>query len=226
MREGERPSGLAVSTSPNAAFYVNLAEFEGGPEAAVAMLRDVLTNGLLEKSVHDLKRATALLAPVGIEPEGVSDDTLLAAYLLDPVRSRYDLGDLAREATGVEGWSQPPEEGWTEAQWRAAEAADFTAQAADVLHGRVLEQGLEGIYTEIELPLAPLLYRMERAGLKVDPKVLGEMSAMFSRELGKLTARIYKAAGREFKINSPKQVDEVLEELNIATGSKTSTGKD
>jgi DNA polymerase-1 len=218
-------AGLAISSAPNTAAYINFDEFEGGRDAALPVLRDVLTNGLLSKSVHDLKRAVSLLAPLDIEPEGVSDDTLLAAYLLDPVRSRYELSDLAREAIGVEGWSDPPAEGWTPAQWRTAEAADFTAQVADVLHGRVLEQGLEAIYTEIELPLAPLLYRMERAGLRVDPGVLGELSAVFGAELEKLTEQIHKLAGREFKISSPKQVGEVLEELNISSGRKTSTGQ-
>ncbi|HEX7955311.1 MAG TPA: DNA polymerase, partial [Pyrinomonadaceae bacterium] len=154
-----------------------------------------------------------------------TDDTLLAAYLLDPVRSRYDLGDLAREALNVEeAWSDAPE-GWTAEHWRAAEAADHTAQVADVLHGRILEQGLESIYNEIELPLAPLLHRIERAGLKVDTSVLGELSALFGAELEKLTTQIYKVAGREFKINSPKQVGEVLEELNISTRRKTATGQ-
>ncbi|HYN85739.1 MAG TPA: DNA polymerase, partial [Pyrinomonadaceae bacterium] len=225
-RDETTPAGLAISTAPHNSAYVNFEAFEGGREQAVSMLRDVFTNGLLEKSVHDLKRATALLASVGLEVDGVADDTILAAYLLDPVRSRYDLADLAREAAAEEGWTQAPEGGeWDEAQWRAAEAADFTAQVADVLHGRILEQGLESIYKEIEIPLAPLLYRMERAGLRVDTKVLGQLSALFAKELEKLTARIYKEAGREFKIGSPKQVGEVLEELNISTGRKTSTGQ-
>ncbi|PYS47706.1 MAG: hypothetical protein DMF68_15315 [Acidobacteria bacterium] len=184
----------------------------------------MLSNGLLSKSVHDLKRAVALLAPLGIEPEGVADDTLLAAYLLDPIRSKYELADLAREAIGTEGAGAAPE-GWTEPQWRAAEAADLTAQTAHVLHGRLLEQGLEAIYNEMELPLAPLLYRMERAGLKVDTKVLAELSKYLGAELEKLTKKIYKVAGREFKINSPKQVGDVLEELNISSGRKTSTGR-
>ncbi|HEX8852527.1 MAG TPA: DNA polymerase, partial [Pyrinomonadaceae bacterium] len=223
---GERlPAGLAISFAPNTAAYVNFEEFDGGREAALPALRDVLTNGLLSKSVHDLKRAVSLLAPLGVEPEGIADDTLLAAYLLDPVRSRYELSDLAREAVGVDGWSEPPDGSWTAEQWRTAEAADFTVQVADVLHGRVLEQGLEAIYTEIELPLAPLLYRMEHAGLRVDPGVLGELSAIFGAELEKLTKQIHALAGREFKISSPKQVGEVLEELNISTGRKTSTGQ-
>jgi DNA polymerase-1 len=223
-RDAAPPAGIAVSAAANTAAFVDLENFEGGREAALAPLRDALSNGLLSKSVHDLKRATALLEAAGVELEGVADDTLLAAYLLDPVRSKYDLADLVRECCQIDGWTDAPE-GWTAEHWRTAEAADFTNQASDVLHGRILEQGLESIYTEIELPLAPLLHRMERAGLKVDTKTLGELSKLFGAELEKLTARIYKEAGREFKIGSPKQVGEVLESLNISTGRKTSTGQ-
>src|SRR5215213_8225113 len=163
VRDDAPPAGLSISYAPHTSHFIDLGEFEGGREQAVSMLRDVLSNGLLSKSVHDLKRAHALLANAGIELEGVADDTLLAAYLLDPVRTRYELGDLAREAVGSEGWSEAPGDNWTPEHWRAAEAADLTAQVADVLHGRVLEQGLESIYNEIELPLAPLLHRIERA---------------------------------------------------------------
>lgn len=225
VRGEETPTGVAISHAPNTAHFIGFEDFEGGREQAASMLRDVLSNGLLEKSVHDLKRAVALLSSLGIEPEGVSDDTLLAAYLLDPTRSRYGLGDLAREAVGAQGWTEPPNDAWTPDEWRAAEAADLTAQTADVLHRRILDEGLEAIYREIELPIAPLLHRIERAGLKVDTSVLGELSAFFGEELEKLTERIYKLAGREFKINSPKQVGEVLEELNISTGRKTATGQ-
>jgi DNA polymerase-1 len=224
VRDEARPTGVSISTAAHTSSFVDLENFEGGADAALPHLRDVLSNGLLSKSTHDLKRAAALLAPLDISIEGIADDTLLAAYLLDPVRSKYDLGDLAREAVNIDGWSEAPE-GWDAAHWRTAEAADLTAQVADVLHGRILEQGLEAIYTDIELPLAPLLYRMERAGLKVDTNALGELSKLFGTELEKLTARIYEVAGREFKINSPKQVGEVLESLNISTGRKTSTGQ-
>jgi DNA polymerase-1 len=224
LRDSVMPTGVAISTAAGASAYIDLENFEDGFEAAVEPLGDVLSNGLLSKSVHDLKRAVALLAPLGIEPEGVTDDTLLAAYLLDPVRSKYELADLAREAVGADGAGEAPV-GWTEGQWRAAEAADLTGQTAHVLHGRLLENGLEAIYNEIELPLAPLLYRMERAGLRVDTKVLSELSKYLGAELEKLTAKIYKVAGREFKINSPKQVGDILEELNISSGRKTSTGR-
>ncbi|MDT4967958.1 MAG: polymerase, partial [Acidobacteriota bacterium] len=152
------------------------------------------------------------------------DDTLLAAYLLDPIRTKYELKDLAREALGGEG-SGAPAEGWTERQWLAVEAADLTAQTAQVLHGRLLEHGLEVIYNDFEMPLAPLLYRMERAGMRVDTDVLSELSIFLGTELERLTIKIHEVAGREFKINSPKQVGDVLEELNISSGRKTSTGR-
>jgi DNA polymerase-1 len=216
--------GIAISTGPGKAAYVDLEEFAEGREAALALLREVLANGLLEKSVHDLKRAVSLLTPLGITLEGVKDDTLLAAYLLDPGRSKYDLGDLAREVTGVDGAGQPPA-GWTALLWQTAAAADLTAQTAHVLHERILEKKLETIYSEVELPLAPLLYRMERAGLKVDRKVLNDLSNFLGQELTRLTVEIYKLAGHEFNVGSPKQVGDVLSDLNIGTGRKTSTGR-
>ncbi|MBA2339620.1 MAG: DNA polymerase I [Pyrinomonadaceae bacterium] len=217
------PIGIAISTAAHQSDYIDFQNFEGGRDAVIETLRDVLSNGLLAKSVHDLKRHVALLAPLGIEIEGVTDDTLLAAYLLDSVRSKYELDALARDATGAERIDAP--NGWTEEAWRAAEDADFTAQTADVLHSRILEQGLESIYTEMELPLAPLLYRIEQAGLRVDTNVLKEVSSYLGAELDKLTKKIYKVAGREFKITSPRQVGEVLEDLNISSGRKTSTGQ-
>jgi DNA polymerase-1 len=114
---------------------------------------------------------------------------------------------------------------WSESAWQTAVAADLTAQTARVLRTRILEKGLESIYAEVELPLAPLLYRMEQAGLKVDPKVLADLSNYIGQELHKLTIKIYQLAGREFNIGSPKQVGEVLADLNIDIGRKTSTGR-
>jgi DNA polymerase-1 len=216
--------GIAFSTAPGVASYVDLEKFEGGAGQAVASLREVLSNGLVEKSVHDVKRAVGLLSPLEITPEGFKDDTFLAAYLLDPARSKYELADLAREALGLDDGTAPAAN-WSEAAWQTVTAADLTAQTARVLRERILEKSLETIYSEIELPLAPLLYRMERAGLKVDTKVLFDLSSYIGQELHKRTIKIYELAGREFNIGSPKQVGEVLADLNIDIGRKTSTGR-
>ena len=125
---------------------------------------------------------------------------------------------------GVERIDKPAN-GWTDTQWETAAAADLTARTAKVLHSRILEKKLETIYTEMELPLAPLLFRMERAGLKVDRATLKDLSNYLGLELNKLTLKIYELAAREFNIGSPKQVGDVLSELNIMSGRKTSTGR-
>ena len=216
--------GIAFSTGAGVAAYVDLEKFEGGADQAIGPLREVLSNGLVEKSIHDIKRAVGLLDRFNISLEGVKDDTFLAAYLLDPARSKYELTDLAREALGIENGA-PPAANWSESAWQTVTAADLTAQTARVLHERILEKKLKTIYSEIELPLAPLLYRMERAGLKVDTKVLTDLSSYIGQELHKLTVKIYEQAGREFNIGSPKQVGEVLADLNIDLGRKTSTGR-
>ena len=215
---------IAFSTTEGSASLVDFNRFAEGREAALASLREVLSNGLIEKSVHDLKRAVGLLAKLDITLEGVKDDTFLAAYLLDPNRSKYELSDLAREAVGVERITKPAT-GWSDSQWETATAADLTARTAKVLHQRILEKKLETIYSEMELPLAPLLFRMERAGLKVDRATLADLSNYLGLELKKLTIKIYELAGREFNIGSPKQVGEVLSELAMTSGRKTSTGR-
>src|SRR5258705_11407925 len=220
----ELAEGIAFSIAEGSSAFVDLNKFAEGREAALALLREVLSNGLIEKSVHDLKRAIGLLARLDISLEGVKDDTLLAAYLIDPNRSKYELHDLAREAVNAERVDKPAN-GWSDMQWETAANADLTARTAKVLHQRILEKKLETIYAEVELPLAPLLYRMERAGLKVDRAVLSDLSNYLGSELQRLTEQIYKLAGHEFNIGSPKQVGEVLEDLNIISGRKTSTGR-
>src|SRR5262245_14711250 len=224
VHDGQGAHGIALAPSEGESAFIDLENFSDGKETALGALGELLSNGLLEKSVHDLKRATALVAPLDIELASVADDTLLAAYVLDPTRSRYELIDLARETTGVEGGG-PPYEGWSETAWQTAEAADFTTRVARVLRQRIDEKDLASIYREIELPLAPLLHRMESAGIRVDTEVLAELSRHLGDELEKLTTKICALAGREFNINSPKQVAECFEALNIVSGRKTSTGR-
>src|SRR5258705_2020335 len=220
----ELAEGIAFSTAERSSAFVDLTRFIEGLEAALALLREVLSNGLIEKSVNDLKRAIGLLARLDISLEGVKDDRLLAAYLIDPNRSKYELHDLAREAVNVERVDKPSN-GWSDMKWETAANADLTARTAKVLHQRILEKKLETIYSEMELPLAPLLYRMERAGLKLDRATLSDLSNYLGLELRKLTVKIYELAGREFNIGSPKQVGEVLSELAMTSGRKTSTGR-
>jgi DNA polymerase-1 len=218
------PCGVALATGAGASYYIDLENFEGGKEPAIDALRDILSNGFLAKATHDLKRNLAVLNTVGIEPEAVEDDTLLAAYLLDSSRASYSLPLLAMQNLGTDAADEIPE-GWEEAQYRAAERADFTYQLAGMLRRKLQEDGLEEIYTEMELPLAHLLYRIEMAGMKVDTDVLKGLSDYISTEVETLGAKIYELAGREFNVGSPKQVGEILQELNIGSSKKTATGQ-
>src|SRR6266576_6879267 len=92
-RDENGARGMAFSGKAGESAFVDLENFAEGPDTAIATLKELLTNGLAEKSVHDLKRATALLAPLGIELAGVNDDTLIAGYVLDPSRSKYEFND-------------------------------------------------------------------------------------------------------------------------------------
>jgi DNA polymerase I len=218
------PCGVAIATGAGASYYIDLENFEGGKEPAIDSLRDILSNGFLSKGTHDLKRNLAVLKTIGIEPEAVEDDTLLAAYLLDSSRASYSLPLLAMQNLGTDAADEIPE-GWEEAQYRAAERADFTYQLAGMLRRKLQEDGLEELYSGMELPLVHLLYRMEMAGMKVDTEVLKGLSDYISTEVETLGVKIYELAGREFNVGSPKQVGEVLQELNIGSSKKTATGQ-
>ncbi|MDQ3129838.1 MAG: DNA polymerase I [Acidobacteriota bacterium] len=218
------PPGVAIAIGAGASFYVDLENFAEGKESAIEPLRDILSNGFLEKVTHDFKCNLAVLHKIGIVPEAVEDDTMLAAYLLDSSRSSYNVPLLALQTLGQEINTEIPEN-WTENQYRTAERADFIYQLAPMLRKKIREDQLEKIYTEIELPLVPLLYEMEMAGLKVDVGALKGFSDFVSTELETLSEKIFAISGREFNIGSPKQVGEILQELNIAGGKKTATGQ-
>lgn len=220
----KEPLGIAIATGAGASYYIDLENFAGGRDEAIPALKDILSNGFLEKTTHDYKCNLAVLGKLGIVPEAVQDDTLMAAYVLESSRSSYGVPFLAQIYLGLDVAGEIPED-WTENQYRTAERADFVFQLAPVLRKKIVEDGLEKIYAEIELPVTPVIYQIELAGMKVDENALKGFSDFVSTELETLREKIYKISGREFNIGSPKQVGEVLQELNIAGGKKTATGQ-
>jgi DNA polymerase-1 len=176
------------------------------------------------KAAFDAKRNLGPLMTIDAYPTPLRDDVLVAAYLLDSTRSSYPIDFLAQAYLDVD-LAQAVPDGFDETSFRLTEQADLTARLAPVLRKRLREAELEKIYDEIELRLIPVLVEIELAGMKVDSDGLKTFSEFIGRELESLTEKIYAIAGREFKINSPKQVGEVFADLNIATGRKTSTGQ-
>lgn len=217
------PLGIAVATSAGVSYYVDFVRFENGREEAERQVRDVLENPYLDKAAHDLKSNMAALAKIGARPEAVRDDTMIAAYLIDSGR-KNEIETLAQLNLGYAGVFQTPD-GWDEHQYRTAMHADFAFQLAPRLRAKIAGDDLLRVYEEMEMPLVGLLYDIEMAGMKVDVSALNSFSEFVTGELESLSKKIFSIAGREFKINSPKQVGEVLRELNIETGRKTATGQ-
>lgn len=210
--------GAAFSTAPGHADYIDI-EKSGDPTEAVSVISGLLDNGIIEKSVYDLKTVSGFLSRLNIELNGVSDDVLLAAYLLDPDRNRYELHDLGREYAGISVQSR--DEIWH----KAAVAADLTGRLSNILASRIEADGLEDVYRNIEMPLIPILREMERAGFRVDPMALTALSKEMDKELELLTGRIFELAGEEFNINSPSQLGDIFERLNFEVSRRTTTGK-
>ncbi len=150
-----------------------------------------------------------------------ADDTLIAAYLIDPGRAEYLLDDLAAEY-GFELEPEPATEDETATLVRHAEAS---LRLAPLLREKVRERGLERLYDEIELPLSSVLAAMEDAGVRIDTYRMGEITARLSDRVEELEARAYELAGEEFVIGSPMQLGRILfEKLELTPGRKGKTG--
>ena len=216
------PLGVAISHTPGIAAFVDLENFDDR-DRAIRVLKDLFENPYVEKSTHDYKCKLAVLEKLGISIVGVKNDLMMASYLLDTSRPHHEVEFLAQNNLNV--YPESPAEGFTESGWKATVKADWTYQLTPILSEKIKADALERVYSEIELPIVPILADIENAGMKVDAAELGEFSEFIAKELAIVSEKIFKIAGREFNIGSPKQVGEVFEELNIATGKKTATGQ-
>jgi DNA polymerase I len=161
--------------------------------------------------VHDAKRLRV----------DAREDTLLAAYLIDPGRAAYELDDLAAEY-GVELVPTPAADEETTALVRRAETP---RRLIGPLLARLEERGVTDLYRSIELPLTAVLADMEAAGVKIDTYRMGEITARLADRVEELEAHAYELAGEEFMIGSTQQVGRVLfEQLGLTTGRKGKTG--
>jgi len=150
-----------------------------------------------------------------------ADDTMIAAYLIEPSRASYELDDLAAEY-GVELHPEPETEEETAQLVRHAAA---TLRLRDPLLERVRERGHEQLYREIELPLTPVLVEMEQAGVRIDTYRMGEITARLADRVEELEARAHELAGEEFMLGSTQQVARILfEQLGLTPGRKGKTG--
>jgi len=189
----------------------------------VAKIRPILENPRIPKYAHNASFDLNVLAvAAGIEVQGLTFDTMVAAWVMDPSSRALGLKAMAHNRLGIEmtpiskligsGKSQI-----TMAQVSIAEAAPYACADADVTYRlvgpltRELHEGQQwDLYNEIELPLIPILARMERTGVRLDVAYLGQMSRELNQEQARLEEQIYEHVGHRFNVNSTKQLGEVL----------------
>ena len=189
-----------------------------------------LFSGDVKLLVHGAKELQRTLLERCLPAEGVVFDAEVAAYLLDAARGKYELSRLAMEYCQIE---LPAEKDLIArgAEARAARDAVLLAEAAallalyEPLTAGLKEQGLEKLYYEMDLPLCPVLAEMEVEGVRVDAGALHAFDEMLRGRISEAQADVYRYAGGDFNINSPKQLGEVLfERLGLPAGKKTKTG--
>lgn len=247
--------GISISTTPGRAFYLpfahrrsgELALDDGGQGAPdnlppldspeMAPLVQVLEDPLVEKIGQNLKYDLIVLERAGVRLQGVAFDTMLASYVLDPNRRGHGLDALSVTLLGHKMISYEEVAGKGKAQLSFAEVpldrareyacedADYTLRLKELFHPQLQEQKLEKLFQELEMPLVPVLARMEANGIKIDVPFFREMNTRLEGDLEEIRQGILELAGEEFNLNSTQQLREILfEKLELPVIKKTKTG--
>jgi DNA polymerase-1 len=199
--------GVSVRAGEGIAFALDALA-----HASVRAAFSALLAGAGRRVVHDAKRAGHALHAHGIEVQ-FDDDTMLGAHLLNPGRAFSSVGDAVAEvlSAGVAA--------------EAAAHADATLQLVEPIRTALAQRGQLRLYDEVEVPLAPILAGMERAGVAVEPSELQRIGTEIDRAVEQLQRRIYDFAGETFNIGSPQQLGAILfGKLQIPGGKKIKTG--
>ncbi len=239
-----RVVGVSFAIEPGKAAYVPFGhDYLGAPvqltEAVVlGKLKPLLEDPTRLKVGQNLKYDRNVLLNHGIELQGIAYDTMLESYVLNSTASRHDMDSLARRYLNVETISFEDIAGKGVKQLTfnqielelaapyAAEDADITLRLHQALWGKLSgEPGLAKVFREIELPLLPVLARMERLGTTIEPKLLHQQSQEIEVRLAELEKQAHELAGQEFNLSSPKQLGEILfTKLGLPIIKKTPKG--
>ncbi|MCG3042048.1 DNA polymerase I [Streptomyces sp. S1A] len=220
---------IALATGQGPAVWFDPAQLDEADERAFA---EWIADGERPKVMHDAKAVMRVFAEHGWSVAGVTMDTALAAYLVQPGRRSFALEALSVEFLGREP-ARPAESSGQLALGadEEAEADALMARARTVLDlggalaGRLTEVGASDLLKDIELPTSGLLARMERAGIAADREWLGRMEQQFAAAVQQAVREAHTAVGHEFNLGSPKQLQEVLfGELGLPKTKRTKTG--
>ena len=236
--------GVSFAVSAGEAAYVPLTHrYPGAPDqlerdTVLETLRPLLEDPDRAKVGQNLKYDMSVLARHGIELGGIAFDTMLESYVLDSTATRHDMDSLAsryldhqtikyEEVAGKGakqlGFDQVPLE---QAGPYAAEDADITLRLHQTLWPQLEKEAtLARVFREIEMPLVPVLSRMERTGVRIDARMLADQSNDLARRMAKLEKKAWDIAGRNFNMGSPRQIAAIFfDELELPVISKTPSG--
>ncbi|MEI9696973.1 DNA polymerase I [Moellerella wisconsensis] len=238
--------GMSFAIEPGHAAYLPLAhDYLDAPhqlplDDVLAAMKPILENENIIKIGQNLKYDRGVLENYAIELKGIGFDTMLESYVLNSVAGmgRHDMDSLAErhlshKTTTFEELAGKGKKQLTFNQIALEQAANYAAEDADVtllLHQALwpqieAEAKLKHVFTDIEMPLVPVLSRMERKGVLIDAKVLAEQSKEITARLGELEKLAYTLAGEEFNLASPKQLQVILfERLQLPVVKKTPSG--
>ena len=237
--------GVSFAVEPGHAAYVPLAHRgvdvpdQLDREQVLARLKPLLEDPGRGKLLQNAKYDMNVLVNHDIRLAGVAHDTMLESYVLDSTATRHDMDSLALKYLGYKTIHFEDIAGRGKSQLRfdeigVAEAAQYAAEDADVtlrLHEALWPklEPLEAqarVYREIEIPLIPVLSRMERTGVRIDAGMLAKQSAEIEKQLGVLEKQAHEAAGGPFNLGSPKQLQEILfDRLKLPSLAKTPKGQ-
>ena len=229
--------GFSLSFESAKGIYVPVGhnlppEKQADREKALAVLGKILADDKMEKIGQNLKYDLTVLARAGVKCRGPFFDTMVASYVLNPGRNSHSLEAIAAEFLGrsvipfeeaVGGKDKSfADADLTKAVDYAAEDADVAWQAALEMEPRLEKAGLTGLFRDLEMPLVPLLAKMEMNGVGLNQEGMRELGDELGAKLGEIEQNCYRLAGHEFNLNSPKQLGEVLfEELGLTQVKKT-----
>ncbi|MES9937593.1 MAG: DNA polymerase I [Sedimenticola sp.] len=236
--------GVSFSVAPGEGAYVPVAHiYPGAPQQlgrdeVLQALKPLLEDPSRPKVGQNLKYDMSVLARYGIEMQGVAFDTMLESYVSNSTATRHDMDSLAQKYLGqqtikyedVAGkgakqvtFDQVPLE---QAGPYAAEDADITLRLHQALWpGLEGEATLKGLFESLEMPLVPVLSRLERTGVRIDSAMLQQQSMELAQRMHELEQQAYGIAGRQFNLGSPKQIGQIFfEELELPVISKTPKG--
>ncbi len=235
--------GISISLEEGEGVFIPVlynTQKEFDKDFVIQNIKPILENQDIKKIGQNVKYEIEIFNNEGIEIKGISFDTMLAAYLINPTRTHNNLESLVQEYLGFKKRDYKSvlkdilkkdktllDASIEDVVNYACGDSDSALRLKNKLESLIEENNLTGAYYEIEMPLVPVLAAMERNGVKIDTSRLKELSLEFEKSIQELEEKIYHLAGKSFNINSPVQLSKILfEELQLDSVKRTDGGKE